>query len=80
MSINNNNGGSPRRDESNNKSALGTFPVAVAIKVENLSKLIKNLEEACANDKESGLLMYLNRDDIKLSDSNGVLRVIITLD
>ncbi len=80
MSINNNNGGSPRKDGANNKSALGTFPVAVAIKVENLSKLIKNLEEACATDKESGLLMYLNRDDIQLSDSNGVLRVIITLD
>jgi len=80
MSINNNNGGSPRKDEPSNKSALGTFPVAVAIKVDNLRKLIKNLEEACAQDKESGLLMYLNRDDIKLSDSNGVLRVIITLD
>jgi hypothetical protein len=58
----------------------GTFPVAVALHVTNLPKFMQNMENAVDDGKDGSLLMYFNRNDIKLSDSNGVIRITLTLD
>ena len=39
-----------------------------------------NMESAVDEGKDGSLLMYFNRNDIKLSDSNGVIRITLTLD
>ena len=77
--MNNNNGGPPTGyDMPDDKT--GTFPVAVALQVKNLTKFIKHMQEAVKEDDGSTLMLYFNRKDIALRDSKGVLTVIITLD
>lgn len=58
----------------------GTFAVAVALHVTNLPKFMANMESAVDEGKDGSLLMYFNRNDIKLSDSQGVIRITLTLD
>ena len=59
---------------------IGTFPVAVALHVKNLPKFMNNMKQTVDKDNDGTLLMYFNRNDIQLSDNNGVIRITLTLD
>lgn len=58
----------------------GTFPVAVALEIKNLPRFLHNINQAVDDDQDGTLLMYFNRNDIQLSDKNGVIRITLTLD
>ena len=76
----NNNGSQSDYEGDSIPEHTGTFPVAVALHVKNLPKFMNNMKQTVDKDDDGTLLMYFNRNDIQLSDNNGVIRITLTLD